>query len=58
MGSWEIIDVDKSGDPWRADDDGEVQVDTGDGGLHMHLSRKGASLEICYGGFGCFVGHR
>ncbi|AKU95849.1 hypothetical protein AKJ09_02513 [Labilithrix luteola] len=56
--SWQSQSINKSGKPWRADDEGDLQVDTNDGPLHLRLTRKGDTLEICYGAFGCFIGHK
>lgn len=56
--SWQSQSISKSGQPWYADDNGDLQVDTDDGPLHLQLSRKGDTLEICYGAFGCFIGHK
>lgn len=50
--------IDRRGGPWRADDKGDLYVETNKGPFHLRLTRKGSSLEICYGAFGCFIGHQ
>jgi hypothetical protein len=58
--TWETLSIDKSGQPWLATDEGGLSAPTNDsdGHLELKLTRKGNTLEICYGAVGCYVGHK